>query len=124
MPYKTSDVASLTRLSLSIVASTCRGIATRSVIGANATSSVDETIAPSTNAVAHAIVGISACATALTANIVMTTSPNASWKIHHNPDDVKNSLVGAVTASQYSSGGRKITRTRSGGIASAGSPGM
>src|SRR5579872_211782 len=120
--YNTSEVASLTRLSPSIVATTCRGIRSRSTMGANATSSVDETAAPSTKHAAQPSAGTSACATAATATVVMMTKPTASWKIHQAP--VTNSLVGAVKLSQYKSGGRKTTKTRSGGSVNVGASGM
>src|SRR5579872_1755024 len=91
-------------------------------MAANATSSVEETIAPRTSATPQDMPGMIVCATHATISIVATTKPNAIWKIQKAA--VRNSLVGAVTLSQYSSGGRKITKTRSGGSGTVGRCGI
>ena len=100
----------------------CRGTLSSSAIAAKATSSVDETMAPSTNATPQLMPGIIACAIAATAIVVTMTKPNAIWKIQSAP--ARNSLVGAVTLSQYSSGGKKTSNTSSGGSGNVGTPGM
>ena len=54
--------------------------------------------------------------------VVTITNPKAIWKIQKAP--ARNSLVGAVTLSQYSSGGKKTTNTKAGGSGNVGTPGM
>ncbi len=72
---------SLISASPSTIVMTRRGAPTRRAIAVAATGSVGETIAPSTNAAAHDIPGITAWATTATTSIVASTNPTASRPI-------------------------------------------
>ena len=120
--YRISDDASLSRLSPSTIATSRRGRCIRSRIAALASSSVGATIAPSTKAIAHGIAGIVACATTATIPVVAQTRPIAKYQMR--PALSRITSVGAEIASQYNSGGRKMTSTRLGSRVSGGKPGM
>ena len=79
--YATRPVASLTRLSPSMMVTTRRGTLSRWVTAVAATASGGDTIAPSTNATSQLIPGITACAAQATAVVVATTRPMASCEI-------------------------------------------
>ncbi len=91
------------------------------MISAGATASVGDTIAPSTKATSQSS-PISSWATIATPIIVTNTSPIESSAIgraarRRSRSDVKK-------AAPYRSGGRKISRTRSGSSSTSGTPGM
>jgi hypothetical protein len=96
--YSTSESASFTKLSPSMIAIKCRGIRKRSSTGAEASSSVGATIAPSTKATGHDMPGTTACNATATMTVVASTSPIASIPIW--PGFASITSVGAVTASQ------------------------
>ena len=95
-----------------MIDSICRGTPRRRRISAAASGSVGETIAPSTNATGHDMPSTSAWATTATVHIVASTSPIANTETTRMPR--RMSCRFAKKADEYSSGGRKITSTRSG----------
>ena len=70
---------------------------------------------------AHGRPSTSACATSATVHIVASTSPTASSEIERTSR--LRSCRLAKNAAEYSSGGRKITSTRSGSSSTSGRPG-
>jgi hypothetical protein len=119
--YRTSAVASLTRLSPSMIVTIRRGTPSRRPIDVAAIGSVGETTAPRTKAADHGIPSTAQWATMPTARVVAATSPTERRPIgrtfaRRSRSDVKN-------AAEYSSGGRNAISTTSGGSSKSGSPG-
>ncbi len=98
-----------------------RGTAWRRAMAVAATGSVGATIAPRANAAAHERSSITACATTATVTVVPITSPIASMEMLRRSALRSRRL--AKNAAEYSSGGRKMTSTRSGSSSTSGSPG-
>ena len=98
-----------------------RGTPSRLVIDTAASGSVGDTIAPSANAAAHGSPSIAACATSATEHIVMSTSPIAVRVIARAC--ARRSRTDEKYAALNRSGGRKISRTRSGSSCTSGTPG-
>jgi hypothetical protein len=86
-----------------------------------ASGSVGETIAPRANATGQVIPSTMAMAATATAAAVARTSPTASSEIVRA--SARRSRGEAKKPAQYSSGGRKATRTSSGGRVTSGMPG-
>jgi hypothetical protein len=86
-----------------------------------ATASVGDSTAPRTNAACQDIPWMTAWATTATATVVTTTRPTDSSVI--GPRLARRSRSEEKNAAAYSSGGRKIRRTRSGLSPVAGTPG-
>lgn len=94
----------------------------RPAIAVAATGSVGDTMAPRRKATGQDIPSMNVWATTATATHVASTSPIASMPIgrmfwRRSRSDAKN-------AAEYSSGGRKMSSTRSGSRVTSGSPGM
>ena len=94
-PYTTSAVASLTRLSPSMIAMILRGTEMREAIAVAATASVGATIAPTTNDTGHERPEMNVWQTAATVTVVTSTSPTASNEsglmlVRRSRSDVKN----------------------------------
>ena len=85
-----------------------------------ATGSVGDTIAPSTNAIAHDR-PIASCPITATVTMVSSTRPIASSEIGRML--LRSARRSAKKAAEYSSGGRKTSRTRSGSSSISGIPG-
>jgi hypothetical protein len=71
----------LTRLSPSTIVTSLRGTPKRRAIEVAARGSVGETMAPSTNALAHERSSMNVCATTATPTVVKATRPTASSPI-------------------------------------------
>src|SRR3954454_6576309 len=115
-----SAVESLTSDSPSRTTTSRRGAPTRDAIAVAATASVGATIAPSVNDTAHDMPTTS-WAISATPTIVNRTQPTASIEIGfrlacRSRSDEKN-------AAEYSSGGSRMMKTRSGGSSTSGAPG-
>ena len=91
------------------------------MIAVAASGSVGETMAPSANAAAHGSPSIAACATSATRTVVTSTSPTALRVIGRR--SARRSRSDEKYAALNSSGGRKISRTRSGSSSMFGTPG-
>ncbi len=120
--YAMIAVASLMSDSPSTTVTTRRGTPIRSAIAVTATGSVGETIAPSTNAAGQDMSGTTAWRQTATATQVSSTSPTDRSEI--DPTLRRRSRSEAKNAAEYSSGGRKISSTRSGSSSIVGMPGM
>ena len=103
-----------------MMVTTRRGTPNRRMICAGATASVGETTAPSTNATPHDS-PMSSCATTATRPVVTNTRPTASQPMSRTLAFSSRGL--AKNAAPYSSGGRKISRTRSGVSVTSPTPG-
>ena len=117
-----SEVASLNSDSPSRTVITRRGSPTRRPTATAATASGGATIAPSASAAANGRPGTTAGSTSATENAVMSTMPNASWRIGWIR--VLIAITPESTAAAYSSGGMMTVSTSSGFTAYSGTPGM
>ena len=118
--YSVSAVQSFVRFSPSMIVTTRRGTPKRRMIWAGATASVGETTAPSTKATLHGR-PMSSCAITATAPVVTKTRPTASQPIDRTLALSSRGLE--KKAAPYRSGGRKISRTRSGSSVISPTPG-
>ncbi len=109
---RTREVASLTRLSPSRIDTTRRGSPTLRATAVVATASGGATTAPSANAAANDISGMTQCRTRATTSAVKATSPTESSAIGRRLRRKSRTEVRIDAA--YRSGGSRPTRTRSG----------
>ena len=113
-------MASLNRLSPSSTLTIRRGAPTRRMIAVAAAGSVGATIAPRAKDIAHGS-PISSCPMTATTAAVARTSPIADSEMTRASS--RSARRSTKKAEEYSSGGRKTSRTRSGSSWTWGIPG-